>query len=630
MQKNIAFRVNTDTCIFMMTILSLQEFLKLFPNPSILDTPSRLDYFWHLELNCSAEKLWPEIIDTSKTNKLLELPEMQFKEKGGKLYGKTKNVGIELEWEEVPWQWEYKRFIENSRKYTKGFAKYVRVVGYLQELGNNSLRLYFYFAWLPANLRGKLLLRMAMPRMEKKYRVVFKNIANSLQVKSQIKIKTEKVQLEEGGKRILENAKVSLMKLFPNEVFVQNFLEHLEYGTEEELYRLRVKELALRWQEEEREVLKLFLQATRLGVLQMSWDVVCPHCRGVREELKHLGEVPPNASCEVCEIDFRTGGMDILEITFHIHPSIRKVAKRFYCSAEPSKKSHIILQKAFTANEKFRISCDFLPGLYRMRTNTRKEYNYMQVKEDADSKLRELTLEELMSKREFVIFQKENLGLWNHSDSDNVLILEKTEPDTFALRPKDLFLLQDFHDIFSEEAIQIGVSLDVGVQTILFTDLVGSTKLYSELGDGQAFSRVKQHFVWIYEEVTKHQGALTKTIGDAAMLVFPSPELAMRAAFEMQKRFHEKNDLGLRIRISLHSGPCLSVNLNSNIDFFGNTVNLCSKIQSLCGAGEIVFTETVKKNIEEFLYTRNLKLEELVYERNWDKERLKVFKIKVS
>lgn len=59
-------------------------------------------------------------------------------------------------------------------------------------------------------------------------------------------------------------------------------------------------------------------------------------------------------------------------------------------------------------------------------------------------------------------------------------------------------------------------------------------------------------------------------------------------------------------------------------------MNLCSKIQSLCGAGEIVFTETVKKNIEEFLYTRNLKLEELVYERNWDKERLKVFKIKVS
>ena len=49
----------------------------------------------------------------------------------------------------------------------------------------------------------------------------------------------------------------------------------------------------------------------------------------------------------------------------------------------------------------------------------------------------------------------------------------------------------------------------------------------------------------------------------------------------------------LSLKIGLHTGPCIAVELNDRLDYFGRTVNIAARVEGLAGAGEIVCTDSV-------------------------------------
>src|SRR5213075_1075851 len=103
---------------------------------------------------------------------------------------------------------------------------------------------------------------------------------------------------------------------------------------------------------------------------------------------------------------------------------------------------------------------------------------------------------------------------------------------------KHLLSFQDFRDLFSEEYIGADVRLAVGEQTLLFTDVVGSTAFYAARGDPAAFIEIKRHFDEVFAIVVANRGAVIKTIGDAVMASFVSPINAVRAAHQIHDAFH--------------------------------------------------------------------------------------------
>jgi hypothetical protein len=71
--------------------------------------------------------------------------------------------------------------------------------------------------------------------------------------------------------------------------------------------------------------------------------------------------------------------------------------------------------------------------------------------------------------------------------------------------------------------------------SFLFTDLKGSTELYERVGDLVAYDLVRAHFRVLNEIVAAERGAVVKTIGDAVMATFPTPDRAMAAALKMRE-----------------------------------------------------------------------------------------------
>ena len=160
--------------------------------------------------------------------------------------------------------------------------------------------------------------------------------------------------------------------------------------------------------------------------------------------------------------------------------------------------------------------------------------------------------------------------------------------------------------------IDVEQRLKITSLTFLFTDLEGSTELYERVGDLAAFDLLRAHFRVLNEIVAAEAGAVVKTIGDAVMATFPTPDRATSAALRMREAMRELNDgrngQDLLLKIGIHEGPCLAVVLNDRQDYFGQTVNIAARVQALADSCSILATHAViaHPQTSDLLKTRGL------------------------
>ncbi len=147
-----------------------------------------------------------------------------------------------------------------------------------------------------------------------------------------------------------------------------------------------------------------------------------------------------------------------------------------------------------------------------------------------------------------------------------------------------------------------------GLQTVLFTDLVGHTEMMQRLGDERGRDVLREHERITRETLKEFGGAEVKTMGDGFMASFGSVTKAMDCAIALQRAFAAWNrgqgrggldprpstlDPGgevLAVRVGLNAGEPIE----EDGDLFGSTVILASRIAAQAGAGEILIPEPLR------------------------------------
>ena len=175
--------------------------------------------------------------------------------------------------------------------------------------------------------------------------------------------------------------------------------------------------------------------------------------------------------------------------------------------------------------------------------------------------------------------------------------------------------------------------LEIGTQHILFTDIVGSTAFYNDVGDTMAFIEVRKHFSKMFQLVENQNGTVVKTVGDAVMAAFQTPKDAFLSAEQIQLYFRPNSEeTKLRLRITIHSGHCMAVNGDTGIDYFGTTVNLAAKLQSIAEAGQVAITENVYKDpaLGEYLSSLDYEKEELDFALKEEESTVSVIRFEIS
>jgi class 3 adenylate cyclase len=385
------------------------------------------------------------------------------------------------------------------------------------------------------------------------------------------------------------------------------------------------------------ESIDLFLHAARCGLFEMNWDVLCPQSGMVLDSFGALRTLKTHYVCGLCDVSGETDLDDFIEVTFSVSPQLRRLP--FH---EPESLSVEDFQwKLRFANDgrlpgqQMRF-VDFLRGLVRGLTylpprssvtlqavlgpgalsgvNVQTQAAFM-VPVAGEPATTPTLLRVRYDGQRFsaapaivppgpVVVEVENTGSVRGS-----LLLINWPPEVVALKTKPtlefepyisggmLLARQTFRRLFRSERVDEREGLGIRQVTFLFTDLKGSTALYERLGDLNAYALVREHFALLELAAQQHSGAIVKTIGDAVMAVFSRPTDAVSAALhilEEIKRFNrEHGEPGIILKIGAHCGPSIAVTLNDNLDYFGQTVNVAARVQSLADAGEICISEAL-------------------------------------
>jgi DNA-binding NarL/FixJ family response regulator len=124
--------------------------------------------------------------------------------------------------------------------------------------------------------------------------------------------------------------------------------------------------------------------------------------------------------------------------------------------------------------------------------------------------------------------------------------------------------------------------------TVLFTDIVESTRVASKLGDRKWRELLDSHDSAARDELKRYGGREVKTVGDGFLATFDGPEDAVRCASAMVEAV---SGLGLELRAGLHTGQCEM----RGSDLGGIAVHIAARIAELAEGGEILVSQTVKE-----------------------------------
>lgn len=139
--------------------------------------------------------------------------------------------------------------------------------------------------------------------------------------------------------------------------------------------------------------------------------------------------------------------------------------------------------------------------------------------------------------------------------------------------------------------------MDIQEQTILFTDIKGSSELWNKKEE-QMFKALDLHEKQIVNFSEKYNATIIKSIGDAYMLSFDDLQIAIEFAITLQKDLKENpikiGSKNLQLRIGICGGEVYKRVTerqgNTIIDYFGNVVNTASRMESkVCEVGDVAF-----------------------------------------
>lgn len=527
------------------------------------------------ELNVTPEQIWPYLTDTSRMNKELNFSPRFETEINGENHVKTKTLGKDEEWIEKPWIWIHEKELQFCRTFKKGWMTELRGVFTLSPTENGCV-ISIYFRWSFSNLFNRILFSPIGYALNKKFREFFKN-------KEQLILNPVKEEVAESI--------IPLEPLPPYEVL----LNYFKTADELELDRIHIKKVAKIVDLPVDLLLDVAHQMIKDGLLTLSWEIICPHCRGARSKLEKLSLINEMNTCEVCKVEFDLSPEESVEVVFHLTEKVRKLSNAVYCAAEPAKRKHIKLTQQIPAGEIRTYPVDLKPGNYRLRSKGVTSSVVFKVEEGSmvtNVAWRPEILPDFIANTSF------DLVVTNPTESEITINLEDTWWYDDRLTPKEVLTNPGLRTLFSEDHLKVGVKLNLGNQTILFTDIVGSTAFYLESGDAIALKAVKAHYDEVAEVITANKGVVIKYIGDAVMAAFLSLEDGLRAAIDIHKKFPPgRTDNPIKLRASLRHGPVICANVNVGLDYFGSTVNQSAKIQKWAEASEIALTESDWKSV---------------------------------
>jgi len=427
-------------------------------------------------------------------------------------------------------------------------------------------------------------------------------------------------------------AQFSVLKQTADPTVVDAIQQLIDNGKDHELNRINALDFAAQNGLDEERVISGFLHASRLGLFDLTWNVLCPGCSGVLDahgtlkSLKH-----EHYHCGLCACGYEASVDEQVEVAFTVSPRARRIGAHdpntlpiwdyyrqiFWSSGVDfneesfaSLTNEVVLDALeLPPGEKAVLSLQLPKQFIIVFEPVTHSAQFIDVQGEPTKERQQLSLiyNRIQAPTGTMTLRPGplRLSLDNQTDvrvlpsvfvAGNALhhLIGKRKP---FLTAKRMLTNQTFRDVYKADNLNIDQRLKITSLTFLFTDLKGSTALYERVGDLVAFDLVRAHFHALLDIISSEKGAVVKTIGDAVMATFVQPDHALAAGLRMRDAMEalnvERGTKDLVVKIGIHEGPCLAVMLNERQDYFGQTVNIAARVQGLSTSQAIHITSPV-------------------------------------
>jgi eukaryotic-like serine/threonine-protein kinase len=567
-----------------------------------------VDFEWELE--ASPEKLWPYVSNTERLNCAVGVPSVEYQtvrdpQHGLRKIGNFRMAGLNITWEEHPFEWIEGRRSGVLREFTRGPFQWFMSVVELQRRPTGGTLLKHSVRIEPRGWMGRCVAAMEVGlkghrNLDRVYRRIDATVTGKLGNERLTDPFQEAAPLTASRQRRLEQRVDELVGRGVDAEIARKLGEYLATSPAQELARIRPLALARRLDANPEHTVEACLHAAQCGLLVVHWDILCPTCRISADVKDTLRAIETHGRCEVCDLDFEIDFGNSLELIFRVHPELRDVNLKTYCIGGPEHLPHVVAQVRVAPGERIDLDLQLSEGRYVLRGPQLPYSVPVEVDAIRGSTRGQVVLAAAIdpSAATLLTAGRQVLGLRNDYQRELLIRLERTLARKDVLTAAQASSMSLFRELFPGEVLRRGQLMNVATVTLMATGLDDPAKLCNDLGDAQAFEVLQDFYRTAQDVVKRQKGAVVKQIDDRILAAFDDCESAMRAALELSVTAVSAGAGSvIAPRIGVHRGAALATTLNDRLDYFGKSVNRTFGLLDVAGPGEIVLSQQVSSDL---------------------------------
>lgn len=561
----------------------------------------------------SPAELWPVCAMTDFLNQAVGLQTTQNtylnRDYGGTwMHAETKNAGLPVAYEELPYEWEAPHRYRVERIHSKGPLKYLSFGVDLEAVSPEQTQVccQIHFVSILPTPAARLLINKEISRFMQEFQRLAATLQKGTPALNAFFDLAPKLQSQ------IESWSERWQTLGIQAPVARALAEYIARAPERLAYRLRPFELAAAYALDPLEVLQACLLLSRENLLHLMWDCRCPGCKGPKESFHALTEIKAMAFCPTCAVTYGLAFDQNLELTFQPDRGLRPTTEQYFCAGGPGNTPHIAWQQNLLPQETRSFELRLNPGAYVLHSLSLNNEWVLLIEEDNHA-LSELSPELSLELGELIQISDQtateplpeallvkagtSLTLHNRNTHELTVMLENLDWQSQAVTAARVQAVQAFHDLFPEQVLAPGEALPLQSQ-ILLQVLLNQT--HPEVTPQEIAA-------WLQTRIQQHQGALISEGSDRWLGVFATAYEALAAAWDLQQELPELNLLyttPLVLGMAIASGPCEVSAQNQQLGYRGGICETVQAAASEAPSQSIVVAESLLQTpeMQDFLH----------------------------
>ncbi len=578
---------------------------ELHPRPRAKNEGHVWEQVLSWDLASKASDLWPLVSNTERLNRAAGLPSVQYrtqKDADGALrkFGSFRLAGLEIEWEEHPFEWIEGSRMGVLREFTRGPFEWFKSVVELNPRAEGGTTLTHTVQIQTRNPLGRVIAQLeAGWKGRRALDRIYRRIDQSLQQEQHNPLhdpfeSTE--HLHRLGQQRLEQRFERMLEQGVDFEYAEKLIEYLRTAPAQSLAQIRPLAVAERLGLDPDRWLDTCLVAAHVDLLKLRWDVLCPTCRVAAAGASQLAVIKQHTHCVACDYEFQSNAANAIELVFQVHPEIRTADDGQYCIGGPEHSPHVVSQVRLEPGERLELVMPLSIGQYLIRMTRSTRNQRLTVGHDFAPSHLELRLGQLGIDNTPAVVRAGQVcvAVCNDQPTTQIVRVERAVNRSQAVTAATASALPRFRSLFPDQVFSRDNPITAENMTLVATRLVSCDHIYRDHSDAEAYQIIQSGLERMEEAIQLHHGAVIKVIGELLIASFNDTADAVRAGLELHQQFldGEPSQPRLPIATAIHRGPLLVTNQNGRLDYFGATTR---DVQSLCQQTDsgLVLTDTV-------------------------------------